>query len=97
MGRKKGTVHSEATKALWSANKKGMIFSDEHKLALREANTKAHGRAISQYDKENVFIKTFRSISEAARETGISQPNISSCLAGKTKSAGGFHWKYAKE
>lgn len=41
--------------------------------------------------------KVFESASAAARELGISQTNISCCCNGKRfKTAGGFHWQYAK-
>lgn len=36
----------------------------------------------------------FKSVSHAVKETGINQGNISSCLAGKRKKAGGFNWVY---
>ena len=36
----------------------------------------------------------FKSVSQAVKETGISQGNISSCLTGKRKKAGGFNWFY---
>lgn len=35
----------------------------------------------------------FRSIKTAADEMGINRANIVSCLNGKRKTAGGFHWK----
>lgn len=36
----------------------------------------------------------FKSVSQAVKETGIGQGNISSCLTGKRKKAGGFNWAY---
>ena len=38
--------------------------------------------------------KVFPSIIEANRITGISDGNICSCLKGRHKSAGGYHWRY---
>lgn len=35
----------------------------------------------------------FPSTHEASRQTGVSRGNISSCLNGKRKTAGGFHWQ----
>lgn len=32
--------------------------------------------------------------SEAVRQTGIMQGNISSCLTGKRKTCGGYVWRY---
>lgn len=38
----------------------------------------------------------FNSESEAERNLGVFQANISKVLKGKRKTAGGFHWKYMK-
>lgn len=40
------------------------------------------------------FYKTYNSVSEASKMSGVSQGNISSCLNKKRKSAGGFEWSY---
>lgn len=39
-------------------------------------------------------IETFESISEAERQTGVSNPNIVKCCKGIRKSAGGYKWSY---
>lgn len=39
----------------------------------------------------------FPSLSEASRQMGIGFRNISSCLNGKQKSAGGYHWQKVTE
>ena len=49
--------------------------------------------AVSQYTKKGVFIQSFISQLEASRVTGVIRGNISRCLLGKSKSAGGFVWK----
>lgn len=36
----------------------------------------------------------YRSISQAGRDTGISNSNIRNVLKGRQKTAGGFHWEY---
>ena len=35
----------------------------------------------------------YNSQAEAARETGIGRYNISNCITGKQKTAGGYHWE----
>ena len=59
-------------------------------------NGKSKGKAVSQFTLEGEFIKTYPSVTEAERETGITNSNISSCCNGKHgyKSAGGYIWKY---
>lgn len=39
-------------------------------------------------------LQEYRSRSEAVRKTGVSRSNIASNLSGRTKTAGGFIWKY---
>ena len=40
--------------------------------------------------------KVFKSVSEAARQCGLWQQNISKVLNGEMKTTGGLHWGYAK-
>lgn len=37
--------------------------------------------------------EVYESQAEAARETGIGRYNISNCITGKQKTAGGYHWE----
>ena len=70
----------------------GVKFTEEHKLKLSE-NNKASKKVI-QLDLYNNFIKEFKSMKAAERETGIKAYNISSCCRGIQKTAGGYIWKY---
>lgn len=47
-------------------------------------------KAVDQYSKDNVFIKTFKTIREAQQETGAK--TIGSVLSGKNQTSGGFRW-----
>lgn len=49
---------------------------------------------IIQYDKNMNFICEWDSATDAARALPVSSKNISYCLRGKGKSAGGFIWEY---
>ena len=60
----------------------------------RESMAKAVGRSVSQYDLDNKFIASFKSIAEAARFTNISRGGIGFVVKGANKTAGGFIWKY---
>jgi group I intron endonuclease len=51
-------------------------------------------KSVIQFDKKNNQIKEWNSISEASKETKISFNAISNNLVGRTKSSGGFVWKY---
>ena len=63
----------------------------------REAMTKAVGRPIIQYSPDYQIIARFDSICDAGRLSGVSKGNIQHVIAGRTKTAGGFIWKYAEE
>lgn len=56
--------------------------------------TRNSPKEIEQYDLEGNLIKTFNSINQARKETGISK--ISQVCLGRRKTAGGFIWKYKK-
>ena len=51
-------------------------------------------KVIGQYDKQGNLIKVYPSGCEASRQTGNAQANISKCCNGKTKTCGGYVWKY---
>ena len=83
---RKGCHLSEETRKKMSEAKKGVKLSEEHKQKLSAALSKK-----ILCVEMNVI---YPSVSEASRQTGISQPNISSVCIGRTKTAGGYHWKY---
>ena len=51
--------------------------------------------AVSQYDKDGNLIKSYESVSEAERATGIPRTHICKVILGRYgfKSAGGYIWK----
>ena len=51
-------------------------------------------KAVNQYSKDGKFLKTWTSITEAARELSLQDSKISSVCKGTRKSTGGFVWKY---
>jgi group I intron endonuclease len=50
---------------------------------------------IKQYDINNNLLNEYTSISEASKESSVTRKAISLYLREKTKTAGGFVWKYA--
>ena len=51
---------------------------------------------VIQYTKGGDYICTFKTIGQAAKETGIKKSNISAALNKHVKSAGGYIWKGKK-
>jgi len=63
-----------------------------HNDALNGINNKT-SKQVSQYTKKGIFIKSYYSISNASRETGVDFGNISKAANGILKTSGGFIWK----
>ncbi len=57
-------------------------------------NSKNKMKPVIQYDINNNKIKEFISINNASIQTNISRSSINQMLSGRTKTAGGFIWKY---
>lgn len=54
-----------------------------------------HTRKILQIDKEtNRVLKEWRCILDASKELSISNSSIQNACKGRTKTAGGYKWKY---
>lgn len=74
-------------------NNSDSINIDKH----REIMTKVKGKKIIQFNNDNIFVREYNSIREADRISGIKKSNIQQVLSGKTKTAGGYIWKYVDE
>ncbi len=61
---------------------------------LRTINQLKYSKFVLQYDLNNVFIKRYRSIGEASRETNISRKCISYVCNHQRKTAGGYKWVF---
>jgi group I intron endonuclease len=59
--------------------------------------TKVNGRKVIQYSKDETQIASFDSIVLASKTTGIERRAIQSNLSGRSKSSGGFIWKYTEK
>lgn len=49
---------------------------------------------VASYDDNGRFIKSYNSLSEAAKENNVSVGNISSCIQGKQKHCKQYRWRY---
>jgi group I intron endonuclease len=100
LGPKKGSIgaqHSEEhCKKISESIKKSFaneIIYANHCKKMTEIN----GRSINQYTMDGTFINTYVSITEGGKQTGINRIAIQACAAGRSKSSGGFIWKYAEK
>lgn len=53
-------------------------------------------KAVDQYTKDGVFVKSFYTLTEAAKSAGVGTSNISACARNAIKTSGGFVWKFKK-
>lgn len=66
---------------------------------LTRTENNLYGTRIERTKKKVYCIeldKEYNSITEAAREFNLSMGNLSSCLKGRQKTFGGYHWRYAE-
>ena len=82
----RGRKHSTDSKAKRSAAQRGRKQSSET-IAKKQ-------KPVSQFTKEGIWIRDWNSVTEAGEVLGIRRGNISNCLIGISKSAGGYVWKY---
>lgn len=63
---------------------------------LKDENKNSRGKAVVQRSKDGVYIKTFETISKAAKEMNCSVSAISNCCLGRTKTSQGFLWSFVE-
>ena len=51
-------------------------------------------KAVIQYDKNGNFVARYDTAAEASQKTGVARSGICCCVKGKTKTAGGYMWRY---
>ena len=86
-------IHCAAKGARKSAG--GFLWKfTEDTVPLKQTGRK---KSVAQYDLENNFLKSYESVSEAARQTKINRKGINDCCNQKTKTSGGYIWKFLQE
>lgn len=58
---------------------------------------RSEGRHVFQYNLDGKFVKEYHSLVFAGQSTNISAETIGACCHNKTKTAGGFIWKFKKK
>jgi hypothetical protein len=79
---------------------KGYSFDNIRLVTWQENNLKEHDKhkvKVNQYSLDGRYLKTFESLSDAAREIKSTSTNIRSACKGRRKSAGGYRWKYLNQ
>lgn len=81
----------------WCTQQQNHDYGTRNERTGRSQMNKQGSKALLQYDLQGNFIKEFPSVSEASRELGKSQANISRCANGFKNQAYGFIWKFKKQ
>ena len=61
---------------------------------VEQYTNRGESKRVNQYTKSGDFIRTYNSLSDAAKHIGVCRPAISNALSGKNKTSGGFKWSY---
>ena len=76
------------------------VLSEEHKRHIGESVKGLMVGGKNPMARSVLCIETgeiFSSVKEAADSIGTTRNNVSRCVTGRNKTAGGFHWKYLNE
>ena len=88
-------LHTYTKDFIWSYEKHKKIDKVDPKQMRYDLITKKQEKKVYQYDLSGVFIKEYKSLSEASRITNINFKDISACcLKKRRKQAGGYIWSY---
>ena len=101
-GRCLGIKLPEETKRKMSEGKKGdkHPFKNNPELRLRAIQNmqnliQANKKRVMQFTTDGIFIQEFESVNEAAESIYVTPSSVTICLKGRTKTSGGFKWKYS--
>ena len=62
----------------------------------KQENKDCRGKMVAQYDKQGNLICEYPSLGSAAEATNGSLGGISNCCHGRTKTSGGYVWKFTE-
>ena len=97
---KNGISNYEKYQKAIRAPRPSRLTTNDVKRKISEGLKKYHNEnkikpiKIKQYDNNNYLLNEYTSISEASKKSSVTRKAISLYLREKTKTAGGFIWKY---
>ena len=79
----------------WMSIKDNINYGTRNKRASEtQINDKNKSKEVQMFDMKGNLLAAFPSTHEAERVTGIYHSHISKCCTGRSKSAGGYVWRY---
>lgn len=89
-----GSIDLEKSNLEWTTPKENVNWGTGiERGAKSRINHESFSKPAGQWLNDKL-ITIYPSASEASRQTGIQQSNITDCCRGKRKTAGGYIWKY---
>ena len=88
-----GDKHWTKSKSFSEKSRKKMSDSQKQIFAT---GFHPRNKKIAQYSLDDIFIKEFNSVKEAAEFYGFKSPALRNCAGGKSKISYGYKWKYIK-
>ena len=77
----------------WCTHKQNLNYGSRNKkVSMALKNNQNSAKRVQNIDTLNIY----DSLTKAEKETGISKAQICLCCKFKAKTAGGYHWRYAK-
>lgn len=70
------------------------IFEENYDANVLKKYTDNNKKSVVQLDKLGNLISTYPSVTEASKTIGVAPNSITHCCKGRTKSIGGYMWKY---
>ena len=95
-----GKHFSEESRRKMSEAASRRVLSEEHKRHIGESVKGLMAGGNNPMARSVICIETgeiFTSVKEAADSIGTTRVNVSRCVNGKNKTAGGFHWRHLNE
>lgn len=86
---------SEEHKAKISEKNSGKVMSDDAKSKISKAMLKRGGKAIDQFSLDGQFLRSWKSISQAAKSVNGDYSHLAKCCK-KNKPVYGYIWRYSE-
>lgn len=90
-----GTRRKISESAKQRVGERNSFFGKHHSAETKERLAQHRWRAVEMLDNYGVVLQRFPSINNASESTGINKGAISNCCRGKSKTSGGYIWRYA--
>lgn len=83
---------SNTAKSIMTSERKQNMINRLKPTQFKKGNKSLNSKKVCQYSLDNLFIKTWETMSDASKTLNVPLSKISNCIHEKRKSTGGFKW-----